>query len=269
MTRTIEEIKYSLANEERFTTYYEGLAFENAGKVTRNAERKDLKGVERFAKEIVANMKDLAKSKKEVKLLKEELKQAEIVASKNSNDVIDIFLQDWKEQAAKYYENLHNEYKTVSGFDYPVTEENLKGCMRGAYNDQRRYSDSKVNDIMAELSEMNEYEAREYKEKIKSSKVNNWIGSKNKGEVEIIRFNMKRLDSILDKEVVSKKKNLISRIEKVTGNIVDAQGLYIADNGSINGFVIGEEGKAEVETIYAGGYNIQILHYRVLVKSVK
>lgn len=75
-----------------------------------------------------------------------------------------------------------------------------------------------------------------------------------------------RLDKELDKQVASKRIGLITRVEKKAGKIIDANGLYLGENGEINGFVIGEKGKVEVKTIYAGGYNIQCLHYRVLVK---
>ena len=77
------------------------------------------------------------------------------------------------------------------------------------------------------------------------------------------------LNKMLDREVASKRVDLYHRCSAVVGVITDATGLKTGNNGSINGIVIGEEGKAEVETILAGGYNIQVLHYRVLVKPLK
>jgi hypothetical protein len=74
------------------------------------------------------------------------------------------------------------------------------------------------------------------------------------------------LDKILDQEVVAKKKSFIAKIEEKAGKIQDVKGLKIGVDGSINGFAIGAERTVEVESILAGGYNIQRLHYRVLVK---
>lgn len=62
---------------------------------------------------------------------------------------------------------------------------------------------------------------------------------------------------------------LVARVKEITGEITDAAGLHIGMNGEINGLVIGEQGKANVNTIGAGGYNIQCFHFRVLVKAVK
>lgn len=65
--------------------------------------------------------------------------------------------------------------------------------------------------------------------------------------------------------------DLFYRVKNITGEITDwsnikacagTHGLTI-----LNGFVIGKEGRAEVESIYAGGYNVQRLHIRVLVKE--
>jgi hypothetical protein len=74
------------------------------------------------------------------------------------------------------------------------------------------------------------------------------------------------LEKLLDKEVENKKASLIKRIEAKAGAMVDADKLYIGADGSINGYVLGKIKEVKVETIYAGGFNIQCLHYRVLVK---
>ena len=75
-----------------------------------------------------------------------------------------------------------------------------------------------------------------------------------------------RLNEIADREVEMKKLDLLARIQEQAGAIVDATHLTIGGNGSLNGKVIGEKKSVWVETIIAGGYNIQCLHYRVLVK---
>lgn len=67
--------------------------------------------------------------------------------------------------------------------------------------------------------------------------------------------------------------NLYHRIRHITGEVTDWSGIY-ATVGTwggtvLNGKVVGKEGIATVESIYAGGYNIQRLHVRVLVHEWK
>lgn len=66
--------------------------------------------------------------------------------------------------------------------------------------------------------------------------------------------------------------DLYNRVKDITGEVTDWSGIRATQGSNgftvLNGIVIGKEGRAEVESILAGGYNIQRLHVRVLVKSV-
>ncbi len=64
--------------------------------------------------------------------------------------------------------------------------------------------------------------------------------------------------------------DLFHRVKSLTGEIKDWSGVH-AQHGThgmivLNGLVVGKKGTARVESIVAGGYNIQRLHIRVLVK---
>lgn len=65
--------------------------------------------------------------------------------------------------------------------------------------------------------------------------------------------------------------NLYNRIKSITGEVTDWNDIRLACGNTgpvLNGYVEGREGRCCVESILAGGYNIQRLHVRVLVKEV-
>lgn len=62
--------------------------------------------------------------------------------------------------------------------------------------------------------------------------------------------------------------NLYCRVLDITGEVTNWRGIRYADGGVLNGIVIGKEGRAKVESIVAGGHNIQRLHVRVLVHMI-
>lgn len=107
---------------------------------------------------------------------------------------------------------------------------------------------------------------RDYSHYEKDSKVDYYI-------------NEEMLEEELTKDITSKYFKLIEQITKYTGLIQDAKGLSVGNKGDLNGVVIGEKGKARVETIGAGGYNNNIIldsgrhgqcfHFRTIVNPVK
>lgn len=66
--------------------------------------------------------------------------------------------------------------------------------------------------------------------------------------------------------------DLYYRVKAVTGEVTDWDEIHATQgtNGFtvLNGYVTGKEGRAKVESILAGGYNIQRLHIRVLVHEI-
>lgn len=77
------------------------------------------------------------------------------------------------------------------------------------------------------------------------------------------------LCKVIAEDKKQKMIDFVRRIEEIAGAIEDVSYLSISPQGELDGLVIGKKGKAKVNTISAGGWNIQCFHYRVLVSEVK
>lgn len=89
-----------------------------------------------------------------------------------------------------------------------------------------------------------------------------------KGLVQFVRFRtVEELTKIAEKDAEDYILNLIGRVTKYVGKITDYSDIVLT-GPSINGIIEGENGKVSVRTVVAGGYNIQTLHNRVLVKRI-
>ena len=80
--------------------------------------------------------------------------------------------------------------------------------------------------------------------------------------------NEEKLEEILLKDCKARYFELVNQVAEITGIITDATDLTITA-GELNGIIIGEQGKAKVQTFSAGGWNIQCFHYRTRVDEVK
>lgn len=59
------------------------------------------------------------------------------------------------------------------------------------------------------------------------------------------------------------------KVRAITGEVTEVHNLVYRSYKGLDGFVVGKNGIAEVETIVAGGYNIQCRHLRMLVHRRK
>ncbi|MCA1025707.1 hypothetical protein LCM23_06355 [Cytobacillus kochii] len=85
----------------------------------------------------------------------------------------------------------------------------------------------------------------------------------------IVRYSESMINKDLDKDVRHKKMKFYQTITKKAGNILEVIEMYLGSNGEINGIIKGDKETVRIETITAGGYNIQKAHFRVLVKKKK
>lgn len=82
-------------------------------------------------------------------------------------------------------------------------------------------------------------------------------------------FDSLKLKKELEQEKKVKYDDIINRANKICGTITNATGLCVGEKGELNGLVIGDRGNARINTIGAGGYNIQCFHFRTLIHEMK
>ena len=89
---------------------------------------------------------------------------------------------------------------------------------------------------------------------------------------KLVKLTDEQLRSNTEKYVDKLIGDVWKRVIHITGDVTDAKNIHVTHGTHgfpvINGVVVGKRGVAKVESIDAGGYNIQIEHIRVLVKPL-
>lgn len=193
--------------------------------------------------------------------------------------VIKDFLEEWKKLAVEWNLKRYEEYKNLKEKLRADREEvQLDYVLNGndIYYDSFKGADGKLkvdknfvlNMVSKELKLILEDKKLTHGDIRK--KLDNHSGGliKKMDEYKDKDEREKFVNDVIEKEKVQKMLDLISRISSVVGEIQDASDLTISGHGDLNGVVIGNAGQAKVETISAGGWNIQCFHYRTLVTKL-
>ncbi|WP_168898292.1 hypothetical protein [Bacillus sp. ISTL8] len=234
----------------------------------------------------------------DIKGAKKKLSEAEIILSNwrtkldaeinkenfirdNAPQVIKDFLEEWKELAYKWHIKRYEDYQ---GFKVELKKKVFEAQMKCI----------KTLPVYAEYLDENGEVQEKYKDEYYLANIHPWnpmkayleerdldysgVQARKTSYAGAIVFNMdtmskpKRLEYLektLEHDKQMKMFDLIQRITKAVGEITDASGLKINQKGCLDGLIIGDKGKARLETIGAGGWNIVCFHYRTLVKPVK
>lgn len=200
--------------------------------------------------EIRKATRDLNENLATLKKYQEQLDKLNTFNKEDKIDVIWDFLNEWEEKAYNWYLNNAQEYFEL-----------------------KQKENEEYQDWKEEHSYINRYSLQNYFRKEYYRNIPDFTQS-------ITRFkydnhicvdydiNERELKETLSKEKEAKYQYLIARVQSIVGNIVNADYLRIGSNGEINGYIEGTDGKCSVQTISAGGYNIQCFHYRVLVHKI-
>ena len=156
---------------------------------------------------------------------------------------------------AKYEAQLKGEQEKEATFikEVPQAMKDLETEMVMAWDEADKERKDRLH---------KEYKELGYTEFIKKHKFRNYDFLMNTTEEQLHKANVRDARIfILD---------LLNRVKEVTGEVTDWSNIYLEQGNMfpvLNGEVYGKEGRARVESVYAGGYNIQKLHIRTLVHS--
>lgn len=197
----------------------------------------------------------------------------------NAPEILKDFLENWKQHAIVYYHEKRIRFieyrKELKAQERAARLEALQTLpslerYREIYKG-RELTDSDLanlwprKDVDAFLSERG-LEYRQIQKKL------NEFGDQITFRLLEIRDDQEReawLEKAMEEEKRAKLIDLIGRIMGTVGTITDAAALHIGPEGDINGYIVGTEGKAKIQTIGAGGYNIQCFHFRTLIHEMK
>jgi hypothetical protein len=169
----------------------------------------------------------------------------------NAPQVIKDFLEEWKVKAYEWHIKKYDAFLVFKKDLYAKESQAREECSRLSYKERRAYMEEKgLDNIQKRLASFAGAIVMQM--------------STYRNEPERLAW----LEKTLEQDKKAKMLDLIVRINNVVGTIVDATNLRISNAGNLNGFIIGENGRAKVETIGAGGYAVQCFHYRTLVHKI-
>jgi hypothetical protein len=169
----------------------------------------------------------------DIKSATEKLKEAETI------------LENWK---AKY--NKQTEMESIINNEMPPI---FIEC-RNELAEEWTKTDIKRRAVMQQKKKELDY--KEFRKMYKYTEEE----SLNKTDEEFYKINLREAELFII--------DFYNRIINITGTVTDWGNIYYSGK-ALNGWAKGEKGMTKVETILAGGYNIQRLHMRVLVKEIK
>jgi hypothetical protein len=204
-------------------------------------------------------LKDIEEAQKALDGYKAQLTaETEKANSRNVQVIID-FLNGWKERTFDFYEMSTEKYEEAYREYLRKDREYCEWHNNGGWKDpNKKEIEAKNREMCQKFREAWNW-ITPYVERAYNRNTNGW---------EIV-LKANKLHKDLEQEANRKYDFIIERTNAVVGTITDASCLTVGHKGDLNGYIKGTRGTAKLETIGAGGYNIQCFHFRTLINAVK
>lgn len=203
---------------------------------------------------------DLAEARKSLAKYQGQLVEAQDKAASRNVPAITEFLNAWKDRMTEFYTKRFSLYpEAVKKFDQDMKPYKLD------YFQERKFRKEKPDEWKAWDNERKAlkgmFETRfgflaPYINRVYNP-TTQWYDS--------WELDTDKLEQDLQQEYNRKYDFIIERTCAIIGQITDASNLCIGAKDDLNGYIVGTKGMAKVQTIGAGGYNIQCFHFRTLI----
>lgn len=198
--------------------------------------------------------------------------ETEKANSRNVPAIVD-FLNGWKSRVTSHFANglseyylekeyVHNLYKEIAEWSYSKADRSPEQI---AYEEARKAFAQKCRGYYEKQEFINRWGHPDNKEvKVRDGEYE-WLKPYN-GE-KTIKEALSKLEKDLTNEWNRKYDFIIERTNEIVGTITDATHLEVGAKADLNGYILGTKGIAKVQTIGAGGHNIQCFHFRTLISE--
>lgn len=208
-------------------------------------------------------LKDLKEAQKALDKYLDQLEEAEKKEASRNVPAITEFLNAWKARMTDFYLQRFAEYpEAQKKFD-----EDMKPYRIGYYEERKMRKEDPE-----EWAEWNRNKkALQAQWEAKFGFLNHYVDRVFNPETRCYdswKLNTDKLEKDLQAEWERKYDFIIERTNEIVEQITDASNLEVGAKGNLNGYIIGTKGTAKVQTIGAGGYNIQCFHFRTLINRM-
>lgn len=198
--------------------------------------------------------------------------RSEFYGCNNYDDIYWIYcsIDDLKEGIKNNYKDIEKLKKTIEKYNLQLDKEVKKDDSLN--NEIPKIFKALLNEITNIWDKWDKDRQTKIKEAYKRLEYKEFYKIYNHSDYELMYMTDEKIHNNNVKNAKEVVLDLYNRVKSITGEITSYKDLILTQgsNGcpAINGVVEGKNGKARVESITAGGYNIQRLHIRVLVHKM-